>query len=195
MISVPEKFKTLFKTELGLSDTEFEKLVSCFTNRFVARKQFYLKEGELNTHKCYVVKGCSRNFVLDENGKEKTLFFAFEDWWLGDIEAFITGTFCKQNIQAIEDMELICIPKQDFFTLAGDIPSLNNWFNNIVTRSYFATLNRLMETKTGSPETRYLEMLKKRPDIFQRIPLQYIASYLNIEPQSLSRLRNRLVKK
>ena len=56
-------------------------------------------------------------------------------------------------------------------------------------------MNRLFEVKSSSVEDRYLNLIKKQPDVFQRVPLQYIAAYLDIEPQSLSRLRKRLLHK
>jgi hypothetical protein len=59
----------------------------------------------------------------------------------------------------------------------------------------FATMNNLREVKSLTPEERYLNLIKKHPHIFQRIPQQYIAAYLDIEPPSLSRLRSRLSKK
>jgi hypothetical protein len=59
-------------------------------------------------------------------------------------------------------------------------------------KSSFAHLHRLQEVKCLSAEERYLDLIQKHPQIFQRIPLQYIAMYLDIEPPSLSRLRKRL---
>jgi hypothetical protein len=64
-----------------------------------------------------------------------------------------------------------------------------------IQRSYFATLKRTTLAKTGTPEERYLLLLKEQPGLFQRIPLHYIASYLGNEPESLSRLRRRLAGK
>jgi CRP/FNR family transcriptional regulator len=195
MIDFPPKFIHLFRHELKLTEEEFGFFASHFHKEFVTKKKYYLQEGEVNKLKAYVVKGCSRNFILDEQGKEKVLFFSFEDWWLGDIESFLTGIPCKQYVQAIEDMELLCIPKKDFTALGERIPALLTWLNAKIQKTHFATVNRLMEAKSGTLEKRYLEMLNKHPDIFQRVPLQYIASYLNIEPPSLSRLRKRLMEK
>jgi CRP-like cAMP-binding protein len=123
------------------------------------------------------------------------LFFSFEDWWLGDLESYHTQQPGKLYIQAIEDCELLCIPKTDLDKLESSIPKIKEWHSAKQTKSHFATLSRLAEVKTLTPEERYLHLIQKHPHIFQRIPLQYIASFLDIEAPSLSRMRKRLSQK
>ena len=95
----------------------------------------------------------------------------------------------------LEDSELLVISKEDFQKAEQEIAKLKQWYSFKLLRSASASRNRIEEMKTLSAEERYLKLIEKQPHIFQRIPLQYIASYLNIEPQSLSRMRNRLSKK
>jgi CRP-like cAMP-binding protein len=161
----------------------------------IRKKDYYLKEGSISNAKAYVKKGCSRTFVIDENGKEHILFFAFEDWWLADFESYHSGKPGKQNFQALEDMELLIISKQDFAKMEVEIPKLKQWYDIKQRKMNIAMINRLSEVKTSTPEERYMSLLKKHPEIFQRVPLQYIASYLDVEPQSLSRLRKRISTK
>jgi CRP-like cAMP-binding protein len=87
------------------------------------------------------------------------------------------------------------ISKESFQKAEQEIPKLKQWYSFKMLRSASASINRIEEMKTLSAEERYLKLIEKQPHIFQRIPLQYIASYLNIEPQSLSRMRNRLTNK
>jgi CRP-like cAMP-binding protein len=195
MFDLPNAFILFFKITIGLSDDQFEEFVSCFHKEFVPKKEYYLKEGEITKQKAYVLNGCSRTFIIDESGKEKILFFCFEDWWLGDMESYYTGKPGKQYIQAIEDLELFCISKEDFTKFEERIPQFSKWYQVKLQRSHVATLERLVEAKSKTPDVRYKELLNKHPDIFQRIPLQYIASYLNIEPQSLSRIRHKAAGK
>ena len=90
-------------------------------------------------------------------------------------------------------MKLFRISKANMDNMEERMPKLKEWHASKKNKSHFATLNRLTEVKTLTPEERYQNLLKKYPQIFQRIPLQYrIASYLDIEPPSLSRLRKRL---
>lgn len=186
------KFTALFRDTFGMNENEFEMLLSCFEVKLIPKKEFYLKPGKACRHKAYVNKGCLRNYVIDEQGHERVLFFPMEDWWVADIDSYYSGEPATNYIQAIEDCELLEISKENFRLLETKIPKLSQWYSVKMTRRATTVNRRMEELKTMSPKERYLDLLKTRPDIFQRIPLQYIASYLNIEPQSLSRLRKQI---
>jgi CRP-like cAMP-binding protein len=191
----PPLFITLFTKTMGMDEQEFELFCSHFKEKILRKKDYYLKEGNISNAKAYVKKGCSRSFVIDENGKEHILFFAFEDWWLADFESYYSGNPGKQYVQALEDMELLVISKQDFTKMEIEIPKMRPGFEAKQRKMSAAMINRLSEMKSGTCEERYFKLLDKHPEIFQRVPLQYIASYLDIEPQSLSRLRKRITGK
>ena len=191
----PSLFIELFTKTMGMDEQEFELFCSHFREMSLRKKDYYLKEGSISIAKAYVKKGCSRTFVVDENGKEHILFFAFEDWWLADFESYHSGNPGKQYVQALEDMELLVISKQDFTKLETEIPKMRLWYEVKQRKMNVAMINRLSEVKSGTCEERYSRLLDKHPEIFQRVPLQYIASYLDMEPQSLSRLRKRITHK
>lgn len=189
---VDPKFTTLFRDTFGMNEEEYELLLSFFELKKIPKKEYYFKPGKICRHKAYVNKGCLRNYVIDEHGHERVLFFPFEDWWIADIDSYYSGEPGTNFIQAIEDCELLEISKENFQLLEKKIPKLSQWYSVKMTRRATTSSKRIEEMKTLSPKERYLDLLQKRPDIFQRVPLQYIASYLNIEPQSLSRLRKQL---
>ena len=188
-------FIRLFKETFGFTNKEFDDLLSCFRIKTVHKKEFYMRAGETCRVRAYLNKGCTRSFVVDEHGHERILFFSFEDWWVGDFESFYSGNPGTNYIQALEDCELMIISKEDFLRLEERNPKLKQWYTVKMVRSAGASLKRIEEIKTLSPKERYLNLLKKQPDLFQRVPLQYIAAFLNIEPQSLSRMRKRLGNK
>lgn len=189
------KFTQLFKEEFSFTNSEYELLLSYFQVQHIQKREFYLSAGEICKSKAYLNKGCTRNFVVDERGHERILFFAFEDWWLGDFDSYYSGKPGTNYIQALEDCELLIISKENFSMLEERISKLKQWYTYKMTRSASASLKRMEEIKTLTPKERYLNLLDKHPHIFQRIPLQYIAAFLNIEPQSLSRMRQKLAEK
>lgn len=194
-INFPPLFVDLFTKTIGMDEQEFNLFCSQFKEMTIRKKDYYLKEGSITHAKAYVKKGCSRHFIIDNKAKEHILFFAFEDWWLGDLESLITGNPGKQNIQALEDMELIEISKQDFAKMEIEIPKLKRWYDVKRQPNNIAMIHRLAEVKSCTIEERYQILINKHLEIFQRVPLLYIASYLDIEPQSLSRLRKRIMCK
>ena len=190
-----QKFIDLFVGTLKFTEEEFELMLSHFRLELIPRNFFYLKAGNTSKQKAYINKGSTRTFTVDAKAREHILFFSFEDWWIADFESYYTQQPAKQYIQAMEDCELLCIPKYDLDKLEDHIPKLKALFEEKRQKMIFATMTNLNEVKSLTPEERYLNLVKKHPHIFQRIPLHYIASYLDIEPPSLSRLRSRLSKK
>ena len=193
MISQPPPlFIELFTKTMGMDQQEFDYFCQHFREIVIKKKDFYLKEGSITKAKAYVKKGCGRSFIIDKNGKEHITNFLFEDWWLGDFESYYSGNPGKSNQQAIEDLEVFEITKEDFIKMENEIPKLKKWYEIKKEKHSFALINQLYEVKTSTCEERYLHLVTKHPQVFQRVPLQYIASYLGIEPQSLSRMRKRL---
>ena len=193
--NINHKFVELFRQTFEFTEEEFALFLSYFTVKTITKKDYYLRAGECCHSKAYLNKGCARNFVLDEQGHERILFFAFEDWWLGDFDSYYSGKPATNYIQLLEDSELLVISKENFQKAEKEISKLTQWYSFKMLRSASASRNKIEEMKTLSAEERYLKLIENQPHIFQRIPLQHIASYLNIEPQSLSRMRNRLASK
>ena len=189
---VSQQFVDLFIKRMEFTEEEFALLLSHFRREYIPRKFFYLKAGQVSRQRAYINKGSTRTFTVDEKGGEHILFFAFEDWWVGDLESYYNQQPASLNIQAMEDTELLVLAKTDLERLSNEIPKLKKMFEQKEQRSSFANMRRLQEVKTLSAEERYLNLIQRFPEIFQRIPLQYIAMYLDIEPPSLSRLRKRL---
>jgi CRP-like cAMP-binding protein len=190
-----QPFVDMFLKTVPLSEDEFEHMLSYYWREYIPRKFFYLKAGQVCKQIAYLNKGSIRNFTMDNKGGEHILHFAFEDWMIGDLESLYTGNPCGIYIQAMEDCELLCILKTDHDKLEDQFPKLKEWHIAKQRKSHHASITRLSEVKTLTHEERYLNLVHKYPHIFQRIPMQYIASYLDIEPQSLSRMRKRLIGK
>lgn len=186
------RFTHLFKGTFGLDEQEFEYVLSCFNLKTIGKKEYYFKAGVVCCHKAYVNKGCLRTYVIDEKGHERVVQLALEDWWVGDLDSVYSGEIGTNFVQTVEDCELLEISIEDFKSLENKIPKLKQWYTVKLARKTIQSMKGMVEMKALSPQERYLNLMKNRPEVFQRFPLQYIASFLNIEPQSLSRLRNRL---
>lgn len=188
------RFTNLFRTTFALDEKEFEAVLSCFELKTISKKEFYFKAGVVCCHKAYVNKGCLRTYVIDEKGHERVTQLALEDWWVGDLDSVYSGAIGTNFVQALEDCQLLEISIEDFKSLELKIPKLKQWYTVKLARKTIQSMKGMIEMKTLSPQERYLNLMKNRPEVFQRVPLQYIASFLNIEPQSLSRLRSRLTR-
>ena len=188
------KLKAHFAETDFFSDEEFEKLISFFTVATLKKKEFFNKQGNLCRHLAFVNSGCLRAFHTDDKGDEFTMYFAFLNWWVGDKTSFYSGTPSRFSVQAMEDSEIFYADKIKWEKALDAIPVFEKWYRVKIRKSYEATQQKIIDTQTESAEQKYLKLLKNAPDIVQRIPQHYIASFLGIKPQSLSRIRKNIIK-
>lgn len=160
--------------------------------RKVKRKEFLLREGEISNVEAYIVKGCFRSFYIDENGNEVILQFGIEDWWIGDLTSFHERRASLLYIEALEDSEILTLNPTTKEELFDKIPKFDRVFRLMLQRRLNALENRLIRTIAFTAEDRYLEFIRQYPKIVQRVPQHYIASYLGMTPEFLSKIRRRL---
>lgn len=159
------------------------------------KKAWLLREGDVDEYEAFVVKGCLRKYCIDDDGSEIVLQFAVEDWWIGDMASFVTQTPAQVNIQALEDSELLLIHHDDKEALFQQVPAFERMFRLMVQRSLVVLQERFVATLAQPADLRYQAFLEKYPDIVRRVPQHFIASYLGISPEFLSRVRSRMAKK
>jgi CRP-like cAMP-binding protein len=183
------------RTSGNFTDEEIIEAFNYFDKRDIKRKDFFLRAGDVCHTKGYINKGCFKRYTIDDHGKEIIINFAFEEWWIGDLESFNTHKPSIYFVQALEDSEVFCISQENHLQLCKVMPKYQAFHERKAESSHYATLKRLTSFQSKTPEEKYLSLIQKYPQLFQRVPLHYIASYLGIEPESLSRLRKRLSRK
>ncbi|KAA2242781.1 Crp/Fnr family transcriptional regulator [Chitinophaga agrisoli] len=178
-----------------LTEEEFHLIEQVLTRKMVKKKKNLLNEGNICKYLFFVEKGALRSYTIDENGSEHIVQLAVEDYWIADLSSFITQTPGMLTIEAIEDCEVLLLPNPELERLYDAIPSLGTFFRKLYQRAYVHLQGRLHSSQRVSAEERYLELINSQPKIGTRIPLIYIASYLGITPESLSRIRKNVYNK
>jgi CRP-like cAMP-binding protein len=136
-----------------------------------------------------------RQYSVDEKGQEHIMQFAVENWWVGDRESFLMLTPSKFNIDVLEDCQLLLITNADLQELFHTVPTIAVMTREMDQRNFIATQKRLYASIGHSAEERYAELLREHPDYLQRFPQHMIASYLGISPETLSRVRHKVLHK
>jgi CRP-like cAMP-binding protein len=161
----------------------------------VPKKTVMLHEGEVCNFEAFVVKGCVRKYYIDSNGFEVILQFAIENAWIGDIASTLYETKpSKMYIETLEDSEFLMFnvqSKEELFTRA---PRFERAFRILVQRNLVVTQNRLINTISKTALDKYLEFLELYPTLPQRVAQHYIASYLGISAEFLSKTRAKIAK-
>ena len=186
------QMRVILESTSPFSDGEFAELCALVKVIRLKKNEFLFQEGEVDRYVGFVKSGCLRYFMIDNEANDHTIYFAIENWWIGDMQSFFSETPSLYSIQALEDCELFAFSRKDFQYALDSIPAFSSHFNKAVPKSYAAMQQRFIQIRALTAEERYLSLLKKQPQIFQRVPQFLIASYLGIKPQSLSRIRKKL---
>ena len=184
-------FRNFINRRIVLTDTEWALVERCFTPRLLKEGELLLEEGRICNHLYYVDQGLLRFFVW-KDGVDKTKFFTFDDYLFTSQYSFSTRKPATENIQTIEDCTLLQVTYGDLQTLYEQIPNWRKFIQSVIQEVSHFTEEILTELQTETAENRYRRMLTEEPAMIQRIPLKYLASYLGIAPQSLSRIRKNL---
>jgi CRP-like cAMP-binding protein len=164
-------------------------IISAFESVSIQKKKDLLVSGQVCDYLYFITKGCLRSFYVDAKGVEHVYQIRMDNNWIGDIDSYFTRQKSKYNIEALENSYLLRISVDRLERLFIEIPNLERYFRILFQKAYINALNRLSSTMWDTAIDRYNEMLKEHPEIFQRVPLVHIASYLGITPESLSRIR------
>ena len=183
-----------FSKFLPLEEQEIAFLESVIKERKVRRRQFILQEGDVCKYNSFVIEGCFRMYMVDENGKEHNLQFAVENWWIGDIGSFHSEQPSQLNIEAIENSVILQIKKEDQLRLFVEYPKFNRIFRVFTENALVSLQRRVLQNISSTAEERYLDFVERHPYFFNRISNVQIASYLGVTPEFLSIIRQRLAK-
>lgn len=186
---------TYLSSHLDLVEDEMLAIVEHCTVKKLNKEEFLLRADEYCTHTFFVEKGLLRQYSIDSKGKEHTISFAPENWFVTDRESAYFNQPSAYYIQALEDSEVVVIDENFIQLLSDKIPSFTD-FNNKLLHNHIRHLqNRINLLLSASAEERYLQFVAMYPDILLRVPQTMVASYLGITPESLSRVRKELARK
>ena len=184
------ELKNFIKSKIHLNETELEEICSKFKSLDLAKNSHLLRKGQLTTSYYFLQKGAIRIY-FEHNHTASTAWFAFENDFFTDLSSLKSGLPSQYNIQALEPCKLYYIKNNSMERLYDKHPILQK-FGRLVWESAFVNvINGIINFQTMTAKERYSIALKN-PDLMQRVPLQYLASYLGITQTSLSRLRKEI---
>ncbi len=176
-----------------LSEEEKRAIISFDTFRSAKKGTVLLKEGQKSDYSYFVLQGCIRTYYVID-GEEKTTAFYTEMEGVTP-HCVINKKPSEYYISCVEDCILVISNTKMETETFEKFPKLETLCRIMAEQELAKEKINFDEFKISSPEQRYLNLLKKRPDLIQRIPQHQLASYLGIKPQSLSRLRARILRK
>ena len=176
---------------IPLSENDRTVITELFHPHKIGKNDYWLKEGEVCRELAFVEKGLLR-FYINDDGREITHYFAKEGDFCCNYESLLNQSASRKNIMPIEQTSLWTISQRNLELLYSRVKHGEKFGRLLMENELLDTINRFLEHYTHSPEQRYQDFLQQYSNLQQRIPQYYIASYVGVQPQSLSRIRKRL---
>ena len=174
---------------------ELEIFNSLLEHKTVPKKTILLHEGEMCDFEAFVIKGCIRKYYIDANGFEVILQFAIENAWLSDISFIIyEKKHSSVFIEPLEECEFFMFTPHTKDALFAKAPKFERAFRILMQRNLAVTQERLFNTISKTATEKYLEFLELYPTLSQRVAQHYIASYVGISAEFLSKIRTKIAK-
>ncbi|SNC65386.1 cAMP-binding domain of CRP or a regulatory subunit of cAMP-dependent protein kinases [Hymenobacter gelipurpurascens] len=187
-----QSLRTHLQARVPLSDDDFAVFQQYLRLQTLNKREHLLQTGEPCTHLAFVTQGCLRSYSLNTQGQEHTLQFAPEDWWVSDMYSLLTQQPSTMNIDALEDSQVLLLAQADMETIYAHFPVFERYFRLLMQSRFVALQERVNASLSQTASEKYQHFLRKYPGIAQRVPQHFIASYLGITPESLSRVRRQL---
>lgn len=185
--------KTFIAQYADFSDVELEDISDTFRLKTIKKNDYLFSEGDICRDLVFVQKGCLRLYYL-EDGVEISVWFAFEQSSAIEIYSFISEQPSDYFLQAIEDCEVLYLPKTALKQLYLDQPKMQEMMRRFWEDVILNLISRFTALQKDSAEKRYLDLLDK-PAYLETIPQKYLASFIGVTPTSLSRIRKNISKK
>jgi CRP-like cAMP-binding protein len=187
-----EEFKNFIERYTEISSEDWKLVSACFEKQAVQKDEIILHKGKVCKYLYFLKSGLLR-FYISKDGNEIIKYFTVAPYCFTSQVSFANEKPASENIQAIEDSILWRCPMRQAF----DLLSLNSWntfVRKLIQEVQYYTDEILQEVQIETAEARYQRLINENPRLIQRIPLKYLASYLGIAPQSLSRIRKKIAK-
>lgn len=184
-----DNLKSFISKSIQISNSDLDKILELFNYRKVEKGTLLLKEGEIEKNFYYIQSGCVRNFYVNQSGHLKTRHIAFENSVIASLSSFISGKPSYESVEAIENSELFFMNRSHFFQLVTDVAAWKDFYILILEKGYRFQNEKIESHVTLTAHERYNKLIIDNPHFIQRLSNVILASYLDITPETLSRIK------
>lgn len=173
-----------------ISSTELEKITSLFTSKTIKKGEVILQSGQYCKEMHFVQSGLIRMF-MQTTDKEVTQWISSQGFFAVDISSFMFDTPSRWTLQTLVETEVYTISKNDYKTLHQQIPTWKDLEHMFIGKCFAMIEDRIFSHLSMNAEERYLSFFEHNKELFNQVPLQYIASMLGMTPETFSRIRKK----
>ena len=186
-----EKIRKYIENITEINDEDWEFFSSKLQKKNYPKKTIIAEIGEVENHISFIEKGIVRLLIPKEED-EITDGFSFENEFISAYDSFLTQTPSKYQLETLVETSLLSITYSDLQKVYKHTKIGNLIGRLVAERLFIIKSNRALSLLNDSAEKRYFNLFTERPNLIKEIPLKYIASYIGVKPQSLSRIRKQI---
>lgn len=177
-------------TYFGVNIDDVVKISSFFKPVTLKKGDYFLKTGRLSDRLGFVQTGIIREYVYIGE-KDVTKWISTKGYFVVDLASFVFQQTARWNIQALTDCELYVISRKDYQKIGEVIPRWTELEKLFITKCFIVLEDRVLQHLSMSAEERYNQLFSFNQELFNQVPLQYLASMLGMTPETLSRIRKK----
>jgi CRP/FNR family transcriptional regulator, anaerobic regulatory protein len=179
---------------LSVTEELKQTIEQYFTPLQIPKNTIIEEDGKIPQHLYFINEGYMRSFYYDNDGDEITTYLATPEQYMASFLSLSQQKVSSENIETITDCSLLKISREDFLKIIEQYPNFREYSLQIFEQAFAKMNQRANDLATLTAEQRYSQLLHNQGNILQNVPIQYIASFLGIKPQSLSRIRKQMIK-
>lgn len=187
-----KKIRNYIETITDVNDTDWNFFSSKLNRRTFTKKTIITQIGETENYISFIEEGIIRLLIPNETDDDITFGFSFENEFISSYDSFLTQTPSIYQLETLADTSLLSITYSDLQEVYKQTKIGNLIGRLVAERLFFLKSKRTHSLLTDTAEKRYLNLFTERPNLIKEIPLKYIASYIGVTPQSLSRIRKNI---
>ena len=172
-----------------LTEEQIDDFVQQCTFKHLKKSVYFIKEGETCKQVAFVLSGTLRSYYISDKEDEITYCITFPNNFMTAYSSYLTSQPTQENIQAITETELLILSKESADELAKEHPNWVQFLKIMAEHQYIELEKKIFQLQKSDATKRYSDLMKNQPEYIQKIPLQYLASYLGISQRHLSRIR------
>lgn len=190
-----DRIKAVITSFVPMPDEEYELILPLIKRMAIKKDTDLLKQGQVCRYVYFIEAGFFRMFYVDYKGNEINCRFGKPDEFVVDFASFITRKPALYYWKAMEDSTVIALAHDEIEKLYDSNPNWSKFGRMIAESVYLMIIERQEMLHFQTPEERYATVLKNEPHLFQKVSQNQLSSYIGIKPESLSRLRKRMLGK
>ncbi|GAB3957918.1 Crp/Fnr family transcriptional regulator [Spirosoma harenae] len=186
-----DRLRRKFETLSSQTDEEWLQFAPIIETVTYQKHDFLIQEGQVERYIYYIVDGMVRLF-LNSNGKDISLDFQFSDSFVSAYSSFLNNQPTAFNVQALTEVQALRFSKTNLLKIYDQSHKAERIGRLIAEQAFLRKTSREVQFLTSNAKQRYTQLLEQNPVLVQTISIRHLASYLGIEPESLSRIRREI---